>query len=277
MKKRKFFFSVAALSATTYLAAIMPTMRKNKDIDALKKVLYAHRGLHDNDGDAPENSMVAFRKAVESGYGIEMDVQLSKDKVPVVFHDFLLQRMCGAEGKVSDYTYEELQRFHLMKSEEKIPKFEDVLKLVGGRVPLIVELKIERRDTAVCDAADALLRNYKGLYCIESFHPLAVYWYRRNRPQIVRGQLSDGFTRDPKYRKPHFFLMEYLLLNFLTKPDFIAYDKADEKNLSRRICHGLYHNTAVAYTIKGEEELAEAKKHFDIFIFDSFLPEANYK
>ena len=256
-----------------YLLFIMPRMLHKPDMEPFKGVLYAHRGLHRNGSDAPENSMEAFRRAVDAGFGIELDVQLTKDKVPVVFHDYTLKRMCGAEGKVCDYTFEELQQFPLIGSSEKIPKFEEVCRLVSGKVPLIVELKIEKTDSSVCPAADAVLKDYPGLYCIESFNPLGVYWYRRNRPRIVRGQLSDAFLLGGQNVNLILFLVEMLLLNFITKPDFIAYNHRHQGNLSRRLCHGLYRNTAVAYTIKSEEELRRARKHFDIYIFDSFYPQ----
>lgn len=161
--------------AVLYLLMIMPAMLGRPDMEPFKRWLYAHRGLHDNSSDAPENSLRAFKRAVEAGYGIELDIQLSKDKKPVVFHDFTLERICGRPGKVCDYTYEELRRFKLCDSDEGIPSFADVLKLVDGRVPLIVELKIEHTDLSLCPIADKLLRQYSGRYCIESFHPWAFY------------------------------------------------------------------------------------------------------
>ena len=165
-----------------YLIAIMPHMVRRPDITPLMGHYYAHRGLHDNKTEAPENSMAAFRKAVDAGYGIELDVQLTKDRIPVVFHDESLQRVCGVKGNVRDYTYEELLQFHLCDSEEKIPLFEDFLKLVDGKVPLIIEIKIHEDHNTVCEIADSLIREYKGVYCIESFHPLAVKWYKEHRP-----------------------------------------------------------------------------------------------
>ncbi len=263
---------IIAVVAVLYLLMIMPRMLHKADRTPFEGVLYAHRGLHDNASEAPENSMAAFRKAVEGGYGIEFDVQLSKDKIPVVFHDFTLKRVCGAEGKVCDYTYEELKQFRLCDSEEQIPRFEDVLKLIDGRVPLIIEYKIELLDTSVCCVADELLQSYKGPYCIESFNPMGVLWYRRNRPKVMRGQLSDGFYSKKEYKGVLYFGLQNLLFNFLTKPDFVAYNHKEAGRLSRRLCRGLYRNTAVAWTIKSEEELAQAKKNFDLFIFDSFIP-----
>lgn len=258
--------------AVLYLLMIMPRVAGKPDTAPFTRWLYAHRGLHDNRTDAPENSLRAFQKAVEAGFGIEMDIQMTKDHVPVVFHDFTLKRICNADGKIADYTFEELQQFHLCDSDQKIPKFEDVLKLVDGKVPLIVELKIEALDTSICPAGDKLLSAYKGMYCIESFNPLGVFWYRRHRKEIVRGQLSDAFLKEGEYRGVLYFLLQNLVFNFLTKPDFIAYHHKYPEILSRRICRGLYHNTAAAWTIKSQKELDAARKNFDIFIFDSFMP-----
>ena len=263
---------VVLVAGGLYLLAIMPRMLHKPDMKPFYQWLYAHRGLHDNGTDAPENSMKAFGKAVEAGYGIELDIQLSKDKVPVVFHDFTLKRACDAEGRVSDYTFEELQQFRLFKSEEKIPRFEDFLKMVDGRVPLIVEFKIEGRDLGLCPVADELLKQYKGMYCMESFNPLGVKWYRDNRPEVVRGQLSQDFLSEKDYSGMLYFALKHLLLNFLSKPDFIAYNHKHHKILSRRLCRGLFGNTAVAWTVKNQQEFAQAKKHFDMFIFDSFIP-----
>ena len=265
-----------------YFFVIHPGSRSLDTIAAFKKKKYfAHRGLYDNDTDHPENSLKAFQNAIDHGYGMEMDVQLTKDGVPVVFHDFKLARAARNEknepvpGKVYDYTFEELQHFHLFNSEEKIPTFEAFLQLLHGQEPVIVELKIENSDKelAVCPKADALLSKYDGLYCIESFNPRVVKWYKDHRPEIMRGQLSSMFTKTNSDAKKYwlvYFLSEYLMVNFLTKPDFIAYDTVYWKNLSRRICHGLYHNTAVAWTIRSQEQLDARMQDYDVFIFEHF-------
>ncbi len=255
-----------------YLSMIRPRIFRKPRTEAFKKWFYAHRGLHDNASDAPENSLAAFRKAVDAGYGIELDIQLSKDNIPVVFHDFTLKRVCGAEGKVRDYTYEELRRFRLFESGERIPRFEDVLELVNGRVPLIVEFKIEFRDLSLCPIADRLLRRYRGMYCMESFNPLGVWWYRRHRRNVMRGQLSDNFLREGEYRGPMYFALQNLLVNFIGRPDFIAYRSKYPHTLSRKICCDTMGAVGAAWTIKSQEELDRAKKDFDIFIFEGFLP-----
>ena len=255
-----------------YLLMIMPRMTKRPDYTPLMGRYYAHRGLHDNDSEAPENSMAAFRKAVDAGYGIELDVQLTKDRIPVVFHDESLKRVCGVDGNVRDYTFEELQQFTLCKSEERIPLFSDFLKLVDGKVPLIIEIKIHENANTVCSKADELIREYKGVYCIESFHPLAVNWYRKHRPEVIRGQLSSNFNEKGKRETPAMFLVHYLLLNFLAKPDFIAYDHLHKKNLSRLICKNLYKALSVAWTIKSQKQLDDSRDDFSLFIFEQFIP-----
>lgn len=277
MKKLKSALTAVSVPAALYLWAIMPRLPERRKWEPFKGVYYAHRGLHDNASDAPENSLAAFRKAVDAGFGIELDVQLSKDGVPVVFHDAALDRVCGQRGKVCDYTYEQLQQFSLYGSTERIPRFEDVLNLVGGKVPLIVEIKEEGSDTSVCPAADRLLNSYTGVYCIESFNPPVLAWYRRNRNEVLRGQLADGFITEGSYHGLLYFLLEHLMMNWMGRPDFIAYNHKYAGNVSRKLCRNLYKGMAVAWTIKSEEELQAAKDSFDLFIFDSFLPQAELK
>lgn len=254
------------------LFAVMPRMAGRPDDTPLKGWFYAHRGLHDNKSDAPENSMAAFKLAVENGYGMELDVQLTKDRIPVVFHDESLKRVCGVKGKVRDYTYGELQQFRLCGSQERIPLFADVLKMVDGRVPMIIEIKIHEDPATVCVIADELIREYKGVYCIESFHPLAVRWYCKNRPEVIRGQLSSRMVDKGKPEPLHYLLVHYLLTNVLCRPDFIAYDHLHKKNVSRVITRKWFGALSVAWTIKSQEQLDACWNDFDLFIFEGFRP-----
>lgn len=255
-----------------YLFAIAPRLINSPNKDMLHGVYYAHRGLHDNRTEAPENSMAAFKKAVESGYGIELDVQLTKDEIPVIFHDETLKRICNQEGNVRDYTYEELQQFTLCDSTERIPLFQDFLNMVAGRVPLIVEIKIHENADKVCTKVDEILKKYEGPYCMESFHPLAVRWYKKHRPQVIRGQLSANFRDENKKEIFSHFLVHHLLLNFLARPDFIAYNHKHKKVLSRQICQHFYKALSVAWTIRSQQELDDARDGFSLFIFESFIP-----
>ena len=197
-----------------YLSAIMPRMWNRPDYTPLMGHYYAHRGLHDNSSEAPENSIPAFKKAIEAGYGIELDVQLTKDRIPIVFHDDTLKRVCGVKGSAKDYTYTELMEFRLFNTNEHIPKLTDVLALVNGQVPLIIELKFPENPTTVCRYADTVIKNYKGVYCIESFHPLAVKWYKDHHPEVVRGQLSSNFIKSKDDTNPAETLVHFLVTNF---------------------------------------------------------------
>lgn len=265
---------ICCMAALLYFLMIMPRMTGRRDRETFGEWMYAHRGLHDNRTDAPENSLRAFAKAVDAGFGIELDVQLTNDGVPVVFHDFSLKRVCGAEGRICGHTFEELQQYRLCGTDQKVPRLEEVLELVDGRVPLIVELKTESTDIRVCGETDRLLSEYKGKYCVESFNPLAILWYRRHRGRIVRGQLSDAFLKEGEYTGILYFLLQNLLLNWLSKPDFIAYNCKYPQILSRRLCRNLFRSAAVAWTVKSREQLEEVRKNFDIFIFEGFRPDS---
>ncbi len=261
---------VFVILAALYLFLIMPRITPYP-MQEFKGWYYAHRGLHDNKTDAPENSLKAMTLAVEKGYGIELDVQLTKDEKVVVFHDASLKRVCGVDAKVNSMTYEELQTLHLLDSDEKIPLFSEVLKVIDGKVPLIMEIKMVDAKTRVCELANQELQNYKGLYCMESFHPFAVNWYRKNRPDVARGQLSANFTKEGQKEGIQEWLVHMLLTNVLARPDFVAYSHKSADNLSRRVTRVLG-ATAVAWTIRSQQELDNNRKKFDLFIFEGFVP-----
>jgi glycerophosphoryl diester phosphodiesterase len=235
--------------------------------------MYAHRGLHTT---FPENSYSAIKQAADLGYGIEFDVHLTRDNIPVVFHDDTLYRMCGVKGYLRDYTYKELEQFYLQGTNEKIPRLYDILKMVDGRVPLIIEYKVEKNNAdRLCRICDNILSNYNGVYCIQSFHPLAVRWYRTHRPGIVRGQLSEDFTRQ-KFNIPY-FLLSHLIGNCYASPDFISYNCKHKNELSRNICRKLYKSLSIAWTVRSQEELDKVSRSFDLFIFEDFIPSDNAK
>lgn len=254
-----------------YLFLIAPRFINRPDMSKLHGAHYAHRGLHDNKTDAPENSMKAFKQAVDAGYGIELDVQMTKDGQVVVAHDFDLKRICGVDKQVNELTYEELKQYPILKSDERIPLFTDFLKLVDGKIPLVVELKCRNGKDPIAAKADEILREYKGVYCIESFDPRVLLWYKKNHPEVVRGQLSGNLLKEDSKIKGSmrivYRLLSHLLLNVATRPDFIAYDIRYSKNLSRKICR-LMGAPAVAWTVRTEAEYEKAKKEYDLFIFE---------
>ncbi len=257
--------------AACYLAAIAPRLFHRPA--PMPRVYYAHRGLHDNAGDAPENTMAAFKRAVDRGYGIELDVQMTRDGKVVVVHDFNLKRICGIDRDVDTLTYEELQQYPIYDSQETIPLFTDVLALVDGQVPLIVELKYKNSRSLVCEKTDAILRDYTGTYCIESFHPAVLFWYRLNHPEVCRGQLSTNYQKHDGKRELSMWAARHLLMNLYAAPDFIAYDCRDMKAVSKNICRNLYGCPSVAWTIKSQEQLDQCRKYYDYFIFEGFIPE----
>lgn len=264
---------VVVIIAILYLFAIMPKMWKRVDMVPFAEYFYAHRGLHQDKSVSPENSQSAFRLAVENNYGIELDVQLSKDGIPVVFHDYSLKRVCGLDKKVCELTFKELRELRLFTSNETIPHFKEVLDLVCGQVPLIVELKIENKDLALCSVIATFLDKYHGVYCIESFNPLGLIWFKKNRPTIVRGQLSSNLLKEVENKdKLRYFALQNLLLNFLTKPDFIAFNHKYREMISFVLCLKLYQVPTFAWTITSQEALEDCRRSFDLFIFEQFKP-----
>lgn len=261
---------IALGAVLMYFLAIMPGHRKVRN--SVKGKYYAHRGLHDKEAGIPENTMAAFRRAVDTGFGIELDVQLTKDEEVVVFHDFDLKRVCHAEGEISDFTYEQLRQFSICETQERIPRLSDVLKLVQGSVPLLVEIKYKGVESRICEHTDEVMRQYRGEYAIESFHPRALWWYRRHRPEICRGQLAMNFQRQEGLYHPAYLMVRHLLFNFLGKPDFIAYDIRDRQAVSKNICRRIFGCPSAAWTVRSGRQLEEAKPYYDSFIFEGFLP-----
>lgn len=256
-----------------YLLALRPQTDRRHLLKPFEQTYIAHRGFFDNSGPAPENSIPAFQRAVEHGYGIELDVSLTKDHRLVVFHDDTLKRMCGIQKAISQCTYAELQNLTLAGSTAKIPLFRDVLLTVDKKVPLIIEIKPEGDCIETARALAAALDSYSGTYCIESFHPGVVFWFRKNRPHIVRGILSTDYKKNHLSRNPFVqFFLSNLLLNWLAKPDFIAYNHKYANQFSYRLCRKLYRAVHAAWTIRSQKELEQARKTFSIFIFDSFQP-----
>ena len=246
--------------------------RNHPGMAELKMWNYAHRGLHDES--RPENSMAAFRAALEGGFGVELDVHLLADGNLAVLHDSDLQRVTGQSGIIEDLTTRQLKNYHLNGTAETIPEFRQVLELFAGKAPLIVELKTRSRNHAeLAEAVCRMLEDYPGPYCLESFDPFAVHWLRKNKPGIIRGQLAENTMKAfPEYPWLFRFITSFYLENFLTKPDFIAYKFAHRKTLSNRLCRSLWGIIGVSWTIRTKEEFHAAVQEGWIPIFENFLP-----
>ena len=252
-----------------YLFLIAP--KNKREMNKFKTVMYAHRGLHNEE--RAENSMSAFKAAVDGGFGIELDIRLSKDGKLVVFHDDTLDRVCGREGRVIDFTADELATFKLSGTNDGIPLFSDVLSLVDGKIPLLVEIKENAGDSTVSHATCEILKGYKGEFIIESFNPMSLKVVKENYPEIPRGILSHRYYDYEKSRKPLFFLLQSLLLNFLCRPAFIAYDHRHADAFGLRFIRAFFKVPTIAWTVRSaEEEKAARKNGFDGIIFENYIP-----
>ena len=238
----------------------------------LRKWNYAHRGLHEEN--KPENSMAAFRAALEHGFGIELDVHLLKDGNLAVIHDSSLKRTAGVDVNIEDLTAEDLKNYHLQGTQEQIPLFSDVLALFDGKAPLIVELKCVNNVDALCSAACEMLDRYHGPYCVESFDPRCVMWLKKHRPQVIRGQLAENWMKVKNSPMPWLLrlIMTCHLGNFLLNPDFIAYKYADRKAFGTDICRKLWNVQGVSWTLRTKEEFDTAVEEGWIPIFENFIP-----
>ena len=181
--------------------------------------LIAHRGLHKG-FEIPENSILAFKKAKEKSYGIELDITISKDNQIVVFHDDTLDRLCNISGNIEDFDYKFLEEQKLYKTDEKIPLLSQVLKVIGLDTLVLIEIKKHRNigllENILCD----LLNNYQGKYLICSFEKDILFWFKKNRVNMKKGLIFESLPKKfEKYNK-----LIFLYKFFKTSPDFISLD-----------------------------------------------------
>ncbi|MGR1082734.1 glycerophosphodiester phosphodiesterase family protein [Olegusella massiliensis] len=232
----------------------------------------------------PENSLPAFRAAAEDGYGVEMDVRLTKDNVPVVVHDSDLERVCGRAGFVEQLTHEELCEYRLLGTDEQIPTFSQAIALFDTDpqtkhrcAPVLIELK-----TTVTNYADLVrlvmltLDRYDVDYCIQSFDTRVLWWLRHHRPGVLRGQLSEDFLLDlgtEKYGLPLRVGQSWLLCNVMGRPDYIAYKFADRHNPFVWLATRLMGARMMTWTVRSEADLAESEREGAPAIFEHIRPE----
>ena len=251
---------------------VLISTRHSKALTPFANVKYAHRGLHNSE--RAENSMSAFRAAVEAGFGIELDVRLSSDGRLVVFHDDTLDRVVGREGRVDAFTYGELSGMSLCGTEDGIPLFTDVLELVAGRVPLLVEIKEDAGVYAVSDECARILAEYRGPYIVESFNPLSLKNFRKKLSDVPLGILSQKYTKEKKYRKPLFYILQLMLINRIAGVSFIAFNHEHYRSVSLFFARLFFGAKSFAWTVRSEDEERLAKKHgFTSVIFENYIPE----
>ncbi len=246
------------------LFLIRPSGRAPKDKTLVCD--YAHRGLHSDT--VPENSLEAFELACRAGYGIELDVQLSRDGKVMVFHDYTLVRMTGVDKKLCELDASELCGLSLKGTGQSIPTFSEVLELIDGRVPILVELKGENFDTSLCPKVAELLSEYKGSYCIESFNPLLVKQMRNLFPDVFCGLLYTNAIKEKKKASVINIAVTLMALNFLCKPNFIAFDEKYRSSFFVKVTTRFYKTPKFVWTVKSQESLDTAHKLGECPIFE---------
>lgn len=281
----KLILGIAAVCAAVillifliYIFLILPSLRRHKVLERCLGRQYAHRGLHSKEKDIPENTLAAFRAAVDNGYGIELDVRLDADGKLFVMHDDNTQRMTGVDMLISKSHCDEIKALRIIGTDEYIPTFAEVLELVDGKIPLIVELKaIPGRISELGKRTFELLDNYKGDFVVESFDPRMVRWVRRHRPNVARGQLITYFRRHGDKKVPPIidFMTHNLLFNVGVRPDFVAIYYPDRSSISLKLCR-LLGVAEVDWTITSQEQfdICRADKVKSV-IFEGFIPDEN--
>lgn len=268
--------AAGCLGAAAAWCLLLHPRRNQPGWEALEGVRFAHRGLHDMETGIPENSMAAFRRAVEHGFGAELDVHLMADGELAVVHDSSLRRVCGADVYIEDLTAADLKDRPLMGTQEHIPLFREVLTLFEGKTPLIIELKVERGNAAaLTDAVMTALEGWNGTYCVESFHPAAVLRLKEKYPHVLRGQLSQNFLRGSEVGHlslPVRFMLTNLLTTAVTRPDFISYNWKDRGNVSLRLMKALYGVHEVDWTVRDQATMESLEEEGAVPIFEGFLP-----
>ena len=256
-----------------YLAVLVAPTRASKEmLEPFIHRFFAHRGLYTKDQSIPENSLAAFKAACDAGYGIELDIQLTADGKVVVAHDTHLFRVTGAEGSIPDMTYDELSKLRLFGTDQQIPLLWDVLQLVDGKVPLIIEFKSGERNMDLCREAFMMLEAYDGPYCVESFDPNLVRWFYRYNPRLLRGQLAMPSSHYNKAEVPALarFMMSKCLMGRLGRPHFIAYE-IGRTPLSVKLAYKI--GAAKVCWVSHNE--SDAKTN-DMVIFEFYEPPISY-
>lgn len=251
------------------IICVLRSMEDNmqKEKQWLTETVITHRGLHDNKV-YPENSLGAFEQAIEHGYGIEFDLYLTKDGEVIVHHDLFIKRTCGKKGAVTKIDTSKLEEYKLYGTEYSIPRFKDVLKLVDGKVDLVIEIKRTHRVKATCEKIWDILKDYKGKYCIESFDINIVKWWHKHHPEIILGQLCDTY------------LLHKLEVRACRHYRFADFYAVGIKNLPskyyQKICNKNKDLTILTWTVRTPQDLELASHNADNFIFETNRKNPDY-
>ena len=226
----------------------------------------AHRGLHNET--LPENSLGAYENAIKNNYPIELDLRLIADGTIIAFHDEDLKRICGMDRYTNTLTSDDLKNCKLLNTEYTIPTFDEVLSLVDGKVPMLIEIKQNGKVGELESKIYEKLKAYKGEFVIESFNPFTLEWFKNNAPEIIRGQLSS-FFKGVKLGFTKKYFLKHLKIDKIAKPHFIAYDI---ENLPNKYVRRYKHLPLLAWTVKSQQQYIKAVQVSDNVIFEGFEP-----
>ncbi len=262
---------VALLAVILFAVWIWCVKGEPRSLGVFETAHLAHRGLHD--AHRPENSLSAFAAAFEHGYGAELDVHLTADGRLAVLHDRSLWRTVGIAADVTALTAEELRTFSLKGASEPIPFLEEVLALADKRVPLLIELKADSGNhAALCETVCRCLDSYDGPIALESFDPRCLWWLKRHRPDLLRGQLSQNFCRTKDAHPLLRPLLTGMITNALTRPHFVAYRYDHRGALPYRVCRHVWRTPTALWTIPDQGTFDTSLAEHAIPIFEGFEP-----
>lgn len=227
-----------------------------------------HRGYHNKL--VPENSITAFQKALNENFAIELDLQLTKDEKVIVFHDSNLNRMTNCNKLINECSFKEINTLKLLNTSDKIPLFNEVLELINGRVPLMIEIKQKGTIGILEEKVYKALKNYKGFFVVQSFNPYSMGWFAENTSHIIRGQLSGSYDRHHIANNKKYMLRN-LMFNHISKPYFINYEIGFLQNpiVQQKREEG---KLILGWTAKSLDEFIKAKKLCNNVVFENFNP-----
>lgn len=237
-----------------------------KDVTWIKKGYFAHRGLH-NDV-VPENTMKAFKNAVNHEFHIELDIRMTLDKQIVVFHDSSLKRLCNIDTRVEESRYEDIMDYTILNTDERIPLLTEVLNTLPATTEYLIELKPDKRSKEFVELFMNLMKNYNIRYAVHSFDPRIVHQFKKQDSSIIRGQIASTFPTSKSFSK---YLLKHLLTNIYTKPDFTNYRFEDlpRKKLDRLKRKG---HMVLSYVARTQEGLDFVRERYDNAVFENFIP-----
>lgn len=237
----------------------------------LKKIPIAHRGYHTSE--FPENSLPAAENAIKHGYAIELDIRVTKDNRIIVFHDEYAKRLLGLEGRIGQYTYDEIKDIDILGVKGvHVPLFSEFLECVNGRMPLLIELKACFGKKGFVQNVVDILRQYKGEFAIQTFNPFDLIKLKKIAPEFIRGQLitkdlSEMPRENFRDRAGYFivWLFGFTRFNWISAPDFF--------NIDIR-CYGKYQKryairNVLTFVVTNEEEYNRAMRCTDNVVFEN--------